>query len=899
MSVKGLEALFEPRAIAVIGAGAQQEQVGHIVLRNLVDGDFAGVVYPVNPHRGAISGVRAHASVAELPTAVDLAVICTPAAAVPAVVRECGEQGVRALVVLSAGFREAGAQGKGLEAELRSELMRFPAMRLLGPNCLRLIVPRRALNASFGAVMPAAGQLAFISQSGALATAIIDWAHSEGIGFSYVVTLGNMLDVDVADVIDYLGEDQATRGLILYVESVTNARRFMSAARAFARNRPIIVYKAGRFAASAQAAFSHTGSLAGADDVYEAAFRRAGLVRVSRIEEVFSTAGLLAREQPARSGRLAIVTNAGGPAVMATDALLARGGTLASLSEETLAKLDAALPAPWSHGNPIDVLGDARRERYATAVSAALADPGVDGVLAILTPQAMSDPIGSASALLEAVGRTEIARKPVLAAWMGGDSVKRAATLLAQGGVASYAYPEQAIDAFMDLVAYARNLAILHETPRAVPAALHLNRSRATSVLAQEGLGEERGDGALSAHVTKRLLDAYGIEVTESVRASDARSAAAAAHRIGFPLVMKIDSPQITHKSDIGGVIRGLSTAEQVATAYEEMVARVRELRPQATVRGVTLEPMVRDVLVELLLGARQDATFGAVVLLGAGGTAAELLSDRVLELPPLNERLARAALESLRVWPLLRGYRGRAQAAVERLVEVMIRFSYLVADHPELLEVEINPLAVRSDDVLALDARALVDTERLAHPPAPFSHLAIRPYPEEHTREALTRSGLHVRLRAIMPEDEPRWHEMLDACSAESIFRRFRAPFNHTHEAASRFCFIDYDRELAIVAELLEGPDAGRLAGVGRLVADPDRQRAEYALLIADPWQRQGLGDLITERCLEIARSWGLESVYAETGAENLGMIAVMRSHGFTLSRRAEEGLVCGERKL
>lgn len=898
MSIKGLEALFEPQAIAVIGAGAEEDQVGHIVLRNLVDGDFPGVVYPVNPHREAISGVRAYASVADLPTAVDLAVICTPGAAVPGIVRECGEQGVRALAVLSAGFREAGGEGKELEAQLRSELRQFPAMRLLGPNCLGLIVPRRSLNASFGGVMPAAGQLAFVSQSGALATAIIDWARSEGIGFSHVVTLGNMLDVDVADVIDYLGEDQATRGLILYVESVTNSRRFMSAARAFARNRPIIVYKAGRFAASAQAAFSHTGALAGADDVYEAAFRRAGLVRVGRIEEVFSTAGLLAREHPARNGRLAIVTNAGGPAVMAADTLLSRGGTLAKLSEDVLARLDAALPAPWSHGNPIDVLGDATPERYATAVAAALGDAGVDGVLVILTPQAMSDPDGSASALLEAANHHAFARKPLLAAWMGGATVERAAALLARGGVATYAYPEQAIDAFMDLVAYARNLALLHETPRAVPAALHLDRSRAELVLAQ-GLAEAPNAGALSAHATKQLLDAYGIEVSQSIRAEGAQSAIAAAEEVGLPVVMKIDSPQITHKSDVGGVVSGLTAPAQVAGAYEQMVARMHELRPEATLRGVTVEPMVGDVLAELLLGARQDATFGAVVLVGAGGTAAELLGDRVLELPPLNERLARAMLESLRIWPLLRGYRGRPGAAIDRLVEVMIRFSYLVADHPEVLEVEVNPLAVRKDDVLALDARALVDPERARDRPAPFSHLAIRPYPEEHTREAITRSGLRVRLRAIMPEDEPRWHEMLDSCSPRSIFRRFRAPFKHTHEAASRFCFIDYDRELAIVAELLEGPDQGKLAGVGRLVADPDRGRAEYALLIADPWQGQGLGDLITERCLEIGRSWGLQSIYAETGAENQGMIAVMRSHGFTLARHPADGMVVGELKL
>ena len=786
MSVRNLERLFSPSHIAVVGAGPERTQLGHIVLRNLLDAGFGGVVYPISRSHESIAGVQAYPSIADAPATPDLVVVCTPAVAVPDIARECAEASVGAIAVLSAGFREAGPEGERLEQRVAEELRRPDGPRLLGPNCLGLIVPRLSLNASFGGVMPSDGQVAFVSQSGALATAVIDWARSERVGFSHVVSLGNMLDVTLADVIDYLGQDPGTRAIVLYVESVTEPRAFMSAARAFSRNKPIIVYKAGRYAASAKAAVSHTGAMAGEDSVYDAAFARAGLVRVGRIEDIFSTAELLARERPPRRGRLAIVSNAGGPAVMATDALLARGGSLSELHPATLSALDDALPPAWPHANPVDVLGDATPERYGAAVSATLADPDVDALLAILTPQAMTDPLASAQALIEAAGKrpgeaTGSARgvgagKPLLAAWMGGASVREARERLTAAGVATYDFPEQAIEAFMDLVSYARNIEALSETPRSVPVSFTLEREHADALIA--GAVNENGE-VLSELSSKTLLSAYGIPVTMPLPASSVQEAIAAAEKIGYPVALKIGSPQITHKTEAGGVELALADEQQVGDAYARILAAAKSNGGDAQARAVTVQPMAAAAAAfgghELVLGARKDPTFGAVIMLGAGGVATEVLGDHALELPPLNDTLAHRMLRSLRIWPLLAGYRGRQGIDVDALIEVVMRFSYLVAEHPELEEIEINPLFASAEGVVALDARALVDRALLARPPAPYSHLAIRPTPEEYTREATTSDGLQVTLRPIRPEDEPRWHEMLDACSPESIHMRFR----------------------------------------------------------------------------------------------------------------------------
>ena len=890
MSVHNLDKLFAPNRVAVVGAGTAPTSVGHVVLRNLLEGGFEGVVYPVNPGHESVHGVQAYASIADTPETPDLAVVCTPAAAVPDVVQTCGEAGVGAVAVISAGFRETGAEGAALEREVARRAAAFGGLRVLGPNCLGLIVPRLGLNASFAASMPDDGHVAFVTQSGALATSLIDWARAGRIGFSHVISLGNMMDVDLGDLIDYLGHRPGTHSIILYVENVTNPRKFMSAARAFARGKPIVAYKAGRFPASAKATVSHTGAMAGEDSVYDAAFERAGIVRVDRIEDVFATAELLARERRPAGPRLAIVTNAGGPGVMAADTLLARGGLLAELAPDTARALAEGLPESASVTNPVDVLGDAPPERLGSAVGALLGDPGVDAVLAILTPQAMTDPTAAAAATAAA---GEGRHKPLLAAWMGGPSVAEGVRALEEAGVPAYNYPEQAVDAFMHLVAYARNLETLHETPRSLPVSFALDRGRVKDLMATI-LSE--GSEVLSEASSKALLDAYEIPVTKPLPAASAEDAVAAAERLGYPVVLKVRSPDVTHKTDVGGVAVGVETPEEVAAAYERILGSVAARQPDAHVRGVTVQPMIATPGYELLVGARKDPSFGAVILVGAGGVAAEVMGDRTLGLPPLNERLARRMLESLRIWPLLRGHRGRPAVDLDSLLEVLVRFSHLVADYPEIEEVEINPLLASSEGTVALDARAVIDQALVARPPPPFSHLAIRPYPEEYTRHITTESGLHATLRPIQPEDEPLWHEMLSACSLESIHMRFRGLVKHTHEMATRFCFIDYDRELAIVAEVEEDGQR-KLAGVGRLVADPDHHDAEYAVLVADPWQGMGLSDVLTDYCLEIANQWGVAQVYAETTPDNSRMIAVLRAHGFEVKSKQEEGLVVGRR--
>ncbi|MFZ5831912.1 MAG: acetate--CoA ligase family protein, partial [Planctomycetota bacterium] len=655
MSILNLDKIFAPQRVAVIGASDTTTSVGYTVLRNLVGSGFRGVVYPVNPKRDSVQGIHAYRDIRGLPHVPDLAVICTPAPSVPALIRECGESGTRGVVIISAGFREVGEEGKKLEQAVLDEQAKFPGMRILGPNCLGIMVPGHNLNASFAASTPRKGHIGFISQSGALCTSVLDWAIDEGIGFSYFVSVGNMLDVNMGDLIDYFGSQTETQSIILYIESISEAREFMSAARAFARTKPIVAYKAGRFAESAAAAASHTGAMAGVDAVYEAAFQRAGIERIFQIEDMFDCAELLARQQPAKGDRLAIITNAGGPGVMTTDALIARDGKLAKLSPETMEQLNSFLPTCWSHGNPVDVLGDAPPERFAKAVEVVLKDKEVDAILVILTPQAMTDPSGTARAVAEVLHGVH---KPVLAAWMGGHIVSEGVQILSDHGIPTYTTPEQAIRAFMHLVSYARNLTILHETPRDIPMEFSLDRQRLRGVF-NTILTE--GDDILSENVSKAFLEAYEIKVTKPHAARTAEEACDVARTLGYPVVMKIHSPQITHKTDVGGVVLNLTTDDEVRKAFDKMVARARDKRPDAEIRGVTVQKMITyPNSFELIMGTKKDPVFGSVIMVGMGGVAAEVFQDRALGMPPLNESLARRMLESLKSWPLLQGYRGK-----------------------------------------------------------------------------------------------------------------------------------------------------------------------------------------------------------------------------------------------
>jgi acetyltransferase len=893
MSIRNLRKIFQPQSVAVVGASARPASVGSTVLANLHQSGFRGNIYPVNPKHDSLRGLRAYPSIGSIPTAPDLTIVATPAATVPGIVQECGQAGALGLIVLSAGFNEIGPAGKDIEAELIRSAAAFPDMRIIGPNCLGVMVPGSHLNASFAAGMAKPGRVAFISQSGALCTSILDWSLAEGIGFSHFVSIGNAMNVKVGDLIDYLAEDPTTDSIVLYLESVTDARCFMSAARTFTRSKPIVVYKAGRFAASAEAAASHTGAMAGIDAVYEAAFQRAGMVRVDRAEDMFDCAELLARQRTPAGPRLAIITNAGGPGVMAADELLERQGELATLEPETITKLNAVLPPHWSHRNPVDVLGDARPDRVAKALQIVVADPNVDGVLVVLTPQSMTDPMGTAIRVADIAATT---REPVLAAWMGGHMVEPGRQILNQAGIPTYDSPDRAVRAFMYLVSYRRNREVLYETPRQVPVNGTVD-TRAARLLMDEVIAS--GRDTLTEIESKGLLLAFGIPTSVPQPAYSSTGAVEIARKLGYPVVMKVNSPQILHKTEVEGVVLGLSGDEEIRHAFEDMVERAKRLRPDAEIHGVTLQPMIAVADgIELIVGAKKDPVFGTVMMVGAGGITAEVLGDRSLELPPLNERLAHRMLETLRIWPLLHGFRGRRAVNFEKLVEVLMRFSYLISENPQIAELDVNPLLVTADGSTALDARVILDRSMPAQNPQPYSHLAIRPYPLEYSSCVALKDGTKVLLRPIRPEDEPQWHVFMKKCSQRSIWLRFRYLFKETtHEMATRFCFVDYDRTLAIAAEIMDG-NGRQIIGVARLVADADHGKAEYAVLVADQWQGRGLGNLLTDYCFQICGSWGIDRVYAEATTENDQMQRILRRHGFTVKKSAD-GEVLYEARL
>ncbi len=893
VAVRNLQKILRPDSVAVIGASNKPAGDGSIVLENLIAGGFEGAIYPIHRHHRRIQGLTAFPTIADLPEKADLAVVCTPPEAVPDVVRQCGEAGIGGVAILSAGFREVGATGHELERQISYEAARFPELRMLGPNSLGIIVPDHKLNASFSGEVPKAGRLAFISQSRTICTAALDWAIQEGIGFSHFVSIGNMLEVGLGDLIDYFAADPFTKAIILYVESITEARHFMSAARAITQDKPIVVYKAGRFSQSAKAAVSHTGTLSGVDAVYEAAFERAGIVRVFEIDEMFHCARLLARSPRSVGRRLAIITNSGGPGVVATDCLIDRQGVLARFSADTIEQLNQFLPSHWSRANPANIRGDASPERFARAIELVSDDPNVDAVLVVLTPQAMTDPTGTGHAVSDVAAR---GHKPILAVWMGGGAVREGIDVLRRAGVPTYSTLSSAVNAFMQLVSYSRRRETLRETPRDVPVSFPEDRERQKELL---GLVAGSKQQILSEELSKRLLGAYGISATQPQLARSPDEAAGLARDIGYPVVLKVVSPQISHKNEVGGVALNLGSDDEVRAVFARIVDSLKWQRPTAHIHGVSVQPMAAAPNgVEMILGSRKDAVFGAVILIGAGGVAAELLQDFTLGLPPLNERLARRMLESLRIWPIIAGRRRRPAASIERLVETLIRFSYLIADCPQIAEMDVNPLLVAPNEVIALDARVRLD--RRHQPDArPFSHLAIRPYPEHLVRRATLRDGTPVILRPIRPEDEPLWHEMLLQCSTETLRGRFRSLFRQmTHEMAARFCFIDYDRELAIVAEATHGPQR-QLIGVGHLICNADHTNAEYAVLVPDAWQRRGVGSLITKNSVEIAADWGLSLVIGETERLNRGMISTFKAAGFDFDYDTDPEVVIVRKQL
>ena len=879
MAIKSLDKIFKPERIALIGVSNNPKSVGGIVLSNLVGSGFEGVIYTINPRHEAVMGITCYPDVMSLPRTPDLAVIATSAKLVPQLVRECGEAGINGIIILSAGFKESGHEGKKLEDQVLVELAKFDKMKIIGPNCVGIMVPGLHLNITFTRGMPKKGNIAFISQSGAVCTTVLDWALEENVGFSYFVSIGNTMDINFGDLIDYFGRDPDTKSIVLYIESITEAHKFMIAARAFARKKPIIVYKAGRFPESAKAAASHTGALASEDSICDAVFARAGIARVYNMENIFDFTDLIGRKRIPKGPNLAIVTNAGGPGVMAVDTLLDLKGNLAELSEQTMQKLNDCLPPFWSHGNPVDVIGDATPERYAKATKIILDDPNVDAVLAIFVPQAITDPTDTA---IEVCKLAENTSKSIIAAWSGGQSMHRGRQIFNENDIAVFHTPEQAIRAFMTLVNYSRNLKILYETPKDIPVELTLDRKKLREEFEARYF---KNNSILSENISKEIINAYGIDITKPQPAYSEVEAVEIANKIGYPVVLKILSPDITHKSNVGGVVLNINDGAFLKATYKNMIESISGNFPEASIHGVTVQPMfdIKDA-VELILGIKKDPVFGTVILLGMGGTCTELFQDSRLCFPPVNELIARQMIESLKICPVLKGYRGSPPKNIDKLIETIIRLSYLAADYPEIEELDINPLLVTPKDVVALDARIVIDQNLVGKKIPQFSHLLIYPYPEKYVKNVSLTDGTDVILRPIKPEDEPMWLELLGSCSKESIYFRFRSNyFFDSHEVAIQFCYIDYSREMAIVAEITENNNR-KLIGVGRLIADTDHETAEYAILITDAWQNKNLGNILTQYCLGISKELGLKRIIAETTADNKSMIAILKKLNFSI---------------
>lgn len=882
MSIRNLEHLFHPRSVAVIGASARPHSVGATVFANLCSGGFAGPVYAVNPKYRALDGRPCYRSVAALPDAPELAVICTPPDTVPGLIAELGECGTLAAVVLTAGMaRRPGANGQTRQDAMLGAARPY-LLRILGPNCVGLMVPGLGLNASFAHAPALPGKLAFVSQSGALTTAVLDWARSRQIGFSHFVSLGDSADVDLADVLDYLGSDPGTQAILLYVEAVRSGRKFMSAARAAARNKPVLIIKAGRVPEGAKAATSHTGALAGADDIYDAAIRRAGMLRVDTTEDMFDAVETLARARPLAGDRLVIMTNGGGAGVMATDALILGGGRLATLGDDTLKLLDAVLPPTWSHGNPVDIVGDAPVERYVDTLKRLAADPGGDAILMIHAPTAIVPSSDIALALTSAIVPVTplTASRPVFTSWLGGDAVARARQICRHAGLPTYDTPEQAVRGFLQAVAYRHNQELLMETPPSVPAGPEPDSERARQCI-HEALAA--GRTMLTEPEARTVLTAYGIPVVETRTATDIDTAVAAAEGIGFPVAVKILSRDITHKSDVGGVALDLQSAGQVRQALARMEARIRGERPGARLDGFTIQRMIsRPGAFELILGATTDPVFGPVVLFGHGGTAAERIADRAIALPPLNINLAKDLVGRTRIAKLLAGYRDQPPIHHEALYRVLMQLSQLLCDQPEIAELDINPLLADSAGVLALDAR--IGVAPATQPGA--ARLAIRPYPRE-LEETVTWHGAPLLLRPVHPEDEPAYQAFFAAMTPEDIHMRFFCMIRQPpHSQLARMTQIDYAREMAFVAI---GPATGEppaILGEVRAVADPDNLRAEFAVAVRSDCKHQGIGTLLLDKLVAYCRAHGTRELVGTTLATNTAMLRLAESGGIRVLR-------------
>lgn len=881
MSQHYLSPLFSPRSVAVIGASDRPESVGGVMFRNMLESGYQGRLYAINPRHASIQGQPAYPDIEAIAEPVDLAVVATRAHTVPDIVEACGRRGVKAAVILSAGFGETGEAGRALERQVL-DIARRHGIRLVGPNCLGVMRPAIGLDATFSKGGAKPGNLALVSQSGALCTAILDWARPNDVGFSSIISLGATADVDFGEILDYLVSDPKTESILLYVEGIREARRFMSALRAAARTKPVILVKVGRNEAGSKAALSHTGALVGADDVFDAAIRRAGAVRVSSVVQLFAAAKALSTRFRPTGNHLAIVTNGGGPAVMASDRAADLGVALAELSQDTLRKLDEALPSTWSHANPVDIIGDANAERYRQAITACMQDANVDGVLAILTPQAMTRPLEVAQAVIEVAGQFN---KPLLTCWMGDTQVASSREAFAQTRIPSFRTPEPAVEVFSYISAYYQNQKLLMQAPG--PLAPHSEPDvEGARLLIENALAEHRK--VLSEMESKAVLAAFRIPIARSMVARSPNEALLLAEELGMPVAMKINSPDITHKSDAGGIRLNLGNAQAVRAAWREIIESVQENRPNARIDGVVIEPMVvKPNGRELMVGVTSDPVFGPVITFGAGGVMVEVLGDRSVALPPLNSYLVRNMIQGTHVARLLKQFRHMPPVDMDMLEAMLLRVSEMVCELPHIREMDINPLIVDETGAIAVDARIAV-----AYPPAGaerYAHMAIHPYPTHLERTVQLPDGIDLIIRPIRPEDAEIEQAFVRGLSSESKYFRFASTLQELSPAMlARFTQIDYDREMALIAVLAEDHSETEI-GVARYIINPDGESCEFALVVADAWQHKGIGHRLMDALMDIARDKGLKAMEGDVLASNRNMLNLVTNLGFEIGEGEE----------
>lgn len=878
VGTENLDKIFNPKSVAVIGASDREGSVGAKLLRNLIGVNYHGVVYPVNPFKYTVQGVKAYPSILKIPWHIDLAVIATPAHTLPQVVEECGKAGVSGVIIISAIFREAGKNGSVIEKQILKCKDEYD-MRIIGPNSFGIMRPKIGLNATFANKTSLHGKIAFISQSAALCASALDWASDAHIGFSAVVSTGYMLDVDLGDLIDFFGADAQTRSIVLYLECLKNARKFMSASRGFARAKPIVVVKAGRFNESAEATFSHTGELCGDDAVFDAAFRRSGIVRVEALNELFNCAEALAMQPNPNGPSLTIITNAGGPGIIATDTLIAKGGKLTRLSSETVQALRESLPAYCSVSNPVDIFEEATPERFRKVIEICLQDSNSDGFLIIYTPQGATDPIAIAKIIVELSKKTS---KPILASLLGEDGCRIARRILQKNSIPAFPTPEQAVATFMYMYSYTQNLELLYQTPE------ELNMEFSIPAFLKEVLKKAFGEGRhiLNVYEALQFLDAYNIPTIKTLFAKNVEEAESMASQIGYPIVMKAVSPQITHKSKAEGVILNVWSNAEVKKFFDELAEKVKNYSPGAEFQGVVIQPMIQKKGYELLVGSKKDSLFGSVIAFGMGGIAAEVVKDVSIGFPPLNQVLAKRLIEKTAIYERLSSEFPDCTRVLE---EILVKFSQLVVDFPEIKEIDVNPLIFDGKNVVAVDARIVIDPEKILQDVQPHEHLVIAPYPKKYVTQWELKNGTRLNLRPIKPEDEILLAKLFKSLSEETMRLRFFQIIKEIpHETLTRYCNLDYDREVAIVAEIPW--EERQIIGVARTISEPGRNRGEFAVVVGDKWQNLGLGSKLVDCIIDIGKEMSLKTLYAYVLADNARMLHICAKKGFKSERIDEE---------